>query len=140
MKKKAERLAQVERERETETEKARREAVEAAEAAALARMRPQLVAAEFRAAAAGRIDAERLATLTEDIDFGKYVDDKGVIDTEKIAKKVAAWAPEGQQQQPPAGARPKPDHSQGPRNQKVSGLQAGADMFAARRGKRPANT
>lgn len=135
LKAKADRLEQLERERESESEKLRREAAEAAEAAAIAKMRPQLVAAEFRAAAAGRIDAERLATLTEDIDYGKYVDDQGVIDNEKIQKKVAAWAPTPE---PPRG--PRPDHSQGPRNNQTSGLSVGWEMFEARRGKRPATT
>lgn len=135
LKAKADRLDQVERERETDAEKARREAVEQAEAAAIAKVRPRLVAAEFRAAAAGRIDAERLATLTEDIDFSKYVDDKtGEVDVEKVTKKVEAWAPV---QQTPTS--PRPDRSQGPRGERLASVDAGREMFAARR-KRPATT
>lgn len=135
LKAKAGKLDDVERERESETEKARREAVEQAEAAAIAKVRPRLVAAEFRAAAAGRIDAERLATLTEDIDFSKYVDEKtGEVDVEKVTKKVEAWAPVQQ-----APTSPRPDRSQGPRGERLASVDAGREMFAARR-KRPATT
>lgn len=53
---------------------------------------PRLVRAEFKAAAAGKIDGERLKELIEDIDLSRYVDDKGEIDEDKVAKKVKAWA------------------------------------------------
>lgn len=132
----ADRLRQ---ERETESEKAVREATKTARLAALQEVRPQLVAAEFRAASAGRIDAARLATLTEDIDMSRYLKSDGSVDLEKVAAKVDAWAPEldSTATEPPKRGV-KPDPSQGSRGTKTTGADVGREMFEARR-KRPAN-
>lgn len=121
------------KERETETQKQIREAGEKARADALAESTPRLVQAEFRAAAGGRIDAERLATLTEDIDLGRYVRADGSVDLDKVAAKVAAWAP------PKDDPRTvKPDPTQGARNTKTTGTDVGREMFDARRRRKPA--
>lgn len=127
----ADRLRQAQ---ETAAEKAVREASEQARAAALAEHRPALVAAEFRAAAAGRIDAARLATLTEDIDLTRYLGANGAVDVAKVTAKVAAWAPPEQERR--AGV--KPDPTQGARNGKTSGTDVGREMFENRRGRKPA--
>lgn len=54
---------------------------------------PRVVRSEFRAAAKGVLSDEQLTALIEDLDLSKYVTDKGDADDEKIAKKVAAFAP-----------------------------------------------
>lgn len=128
-------LARLRQQTETDTERATREAASTARAEVRTEMGERLVLAEFRAASGGRISADRLATLTEDIDLRRYLDDAGEVDTDRIATKVAAWAPapEGDPE-PPAPTRPRPDPSQGSRGgTKVSGTAAGRDMFAARR-------
>jgi hypothetical protein len=121
------------KERESETEKLIREAGEQATAAARAEVAPRLVMAEFRAAAAGRIDADRLAALTEDIDLARFLAGDGSVDLTRIAAKVEAWAPAAEQRKP----APKPDPTQGARNTKTTGTDVGREMFAARR-KKPA--
>lgn len=63
---------------------------------------PRVVQAEFKAAAKGVLSPEQLTALLEDLDLSKYVTDKGDVDDEKVAKKVAAFAPPaggGNQQQ-----------------------------------------
>jgi hypothetical protein len=123
------------KERESETEKLIREAGEQAAAAARAEVAPQLVMAEFRAAAAGgRIDAARLATLTEDIDLTRFLTKDGTVDVDRITAKVEAWAPAAEQRKP----APKPDPTQGARNTKTSGTDVGREMYESRR--KPART
>jgi hypothetical protein len=142
LKAKAATAARLQQERETETEKAIREAKETAQQEAQSAVRPKLVAAEFRAAAAGRIDAARLATLTEDIDLSRYLTDAGEVDVERVTKKIDAWAPappEGEQQeqeqnQTTRQAGPRPDRSQGQQGTgKPSGVNAGRQMHEASR-------
>ncbi len=136
LKKKATELDKVKREQESETEKAVREAREEGLNAGRAEVRPTLVAAEFRAAAAGRIDADRLATLTDDIDMSRYLLDSGAVDVDKVAKKVDAWAPppDPDKEKDKAPRRPRPDPSQGSSGKKTtSGMAAGREMFAASR-------
>jgi hypothetical protein len=124
---------------ETDAEKALREATETARKAALSEFSPRLVAAEFRAASAGRIDSQRLATLTEDIDMSRYLKADGSVDLDRVASKVDAWAPKPpplDPNQPLVPARGvKPDPSQGARGGNVSGTDVGREMFANRRGR-----
>lgn len=126
---------------ETETEKALREATEKARQEAIAQLRPALVAAEFRAASAGRIDAERLATLTEDIDLSRYLKQDGSVDLDKVTAKVDAWAPPpppADPNEPPAPRRGvRADPSQGATGNKATGTDLGREMFEARRKRQP---
>ena len=128
---------------ETDAEKALREATENARKTALDEFSPRLVAAEFRAASAGRIESDRLATLTEDIDMSRYLKADGSVDLDKVSAKVDAWAPKPAPPDPNAPPPPprgvKPDHSQGARGGKV-GL-TGREMYEARHPKRtPSST
>lgn len=54
---------------------------------------PRLVAAEFKAASAGRLTAEQLSGFLEDLDLSKYLTEDGEVDTERVAKKVDLLAP-----------------------------------------------
>lgn len=78
---------------ETEQEKAVREARDTARGEVLKEIAPRLVSAEFRAVAAGRLTAEQVAELIEDLDMTKYLTESGEVDTERVTKKVDALAP-----------------------------------------------
>lgn len=84
----------------TEQEKAVEAAKAEARAEAIREAAPRLVFAEFRAAAAGRLTAEQVAELIEDLDMTKYLTDSGEVDTERVTKKVDALAPAAQARQP----------------------------------------
>lgn len=116
------------KERETETERAVREAAEKGRSDTLAEVAPRLVLARFEVAAAGRIQPDRLAVLTEDVDLGRYVRADGTVDTDKVASRVDAWAPADTR-----GAGPRPDTSQGSRGTPTTGTDVGREMFEARR-------
>lgn len=131
-------LARLRQQTESDTQRATREAADQARTEVRTEMGERLVLAEFRAAAGGRIAADRLATLTEDLDLRRYLDSAGDVDAERVAAKVAAWMPDPAA--PTQPARPKPDPTQGPRGTKPSGTAAGRDMFAARRRRTPAGT
>jgi len=77
----------------TEHENAIEAAKKEARESALKEARPGVVKAEFKAAAKGVLSKEQLDALVEDLDLTKYITDKGDVDEEKIAKKVAAFAP-----------------------------------------------
>lgn len=84
----------------TDQERAVETAKAEGKAAALQEAAPRLVRAEFRAAAKGVLtDAARDAIL-EDLDFSKYLTDKGEVDEAKVAAKVTALAPAGPQRPP----------------------------------------
>lgn len=78
----------------SEQEKAVDEARRAARAETLREVGTHLVTAEFRAQAAGRVTEERLSELLEDMDMTKYLTEDGQVDAERVARKVAALAPE----------------------------------------------
>ncbi len=109
-------------------------AVEAAKAEARAEERkasaPRLVSAEFRAQAAGRLTADQIRELTEDLDMTKYLTDKGEVDVDRVARKVDALAPKNDDEKK---TRKRPDLGQGRRDQtKEGGIAAGRDMYASR--------
>jgi hypothetical protein len=90
---KAQQWDDAEAERGTEIEKAVRAAQAEAEKAVLAKIQPQLVTAEFRAAAVGRVDNERLAAILEPLDLGKFLAADGSVDTAKVSSYIEGIAP-----------------------------------------------
>jgi len=78
---------------QSEQEKALAAARKEGETAARASTLPKLVAAEFKAAAAGRMTSEQLAGFIEDLDLTKYLTDDGEVDAERVANKVDLLAP-----------------------------------------------
>ena len=117
------------KERETESEKAVREARETAAAEERARVAPRLVSAEFRAAAKGVLTAEQTTALLEDLDLTKYLDDKGEVDTAKVERKVTAFAPKKDD-----GKKHFPDLGQGKRDTAPkTSVASGREMYQARR-------
>lgn len=123
--------ARLRQEQETASEKAVREAREAAVAEERAKSAPRLVGAEFRAAAKGVLtDAQRDAFL-EDADLTKYLTDKGEVDVAKVEAKVKALAPEKPE---PKGRVPR-DMGQGNRSEggKASVSSSREDYLERRR-------
>lgn len=124
----------------TEQEKAVQAAAAAARAAALQETTPRLVAAEFRAATAGRIDPAQLAVLLEPLDMSKFLDPAGNVDTAKVATYAAGIAPAA----PGTGGTPPstwPDMGQGRREGGAGpSVSAGRDMFEAQKKPAPPTT
>jgi hypothetical protein len=53
----------------------------------------KIAAAELKAAATGRLDADQLATLLENVDLARFLDEDGEVDGEKVAKFIDGIAP-----------------------------------------------
>lgn len=118
----------------TEHEKAVQAAAAQARADALKETTPRLVAAEFRAATAGRLTPEQLAAALEPLDMSKFLDAAGNVDVTKVATHAALLAPAGAPA-PPAF----PDLGQGQRpGTAAPSVAAGRAMFEAQ--KKPAPT
>lgn len=77
----------------SDKDKAVAETKKATQAESDAKYRPLLVAAEFKAAAAGKIEPDRLAALVAPLDMSKFLTDKGDVDTAKVAAYVESVAP-----------------------------------------------
>ena len=78
---------------QTEQEKALGAARKEGAAEAAKALAPKLVAAEFKAASAGRLTADQLSGFLEDLDLTKYLTADGEVDAERVAKKVDLLAP-----------------------------------------------
>lgn len=110
-------------------EAAKTEAAEAARAEARKEALPALVRAEFKAAAAGKIPADRLAGILEPLDLTKFLTaGGGEVDTDKVQQYVDGLAPDGKKW---------PDMGQGRRGdaQKSTGVGAGRSLYGDRRSK-----
>ncbi|MDR6861966.1 hypothetical protein [Phycicoccus sp. 3266] len=114
---------------EKAVEKAREEARTAAEAELRGKFAGQLVAAEFKAALAGKRDAAGIQTLVDGLDLTKFLTDTGEVDTDKVTQYAAGLAPAGGKEWPDTGQGNRGDHKP------AKGVSAGADLFAASRGK-----
>lgn len=120
----------------TDAEKAAEAAVKAAaetarteaEAAARSKYAVQLVTAEFKAALAGKRESKDIQTIVDGLDTTKFLTDAGEVDTDKVANYAAGLAPVG---------KTWPDTGAGKRGKNATqkGVSAGAEMFAASRGK-----
>lgn len=107
-------------------EAAKTEAAAQAEERVRKSLAPRLVAAEFRAACAGRISDERLAAILEPLDTTKFLAGDGEVDTDKVKAFVDGIAPA-------SDGKKWPDMGQGRRqSQKATGVDAGRELFAAR--------
>jgi hypothetical protein len=70
----------------------------------------KLVAAEMKAAAAGRLEADQLNTLLEGVNQMAFLDDAGDVDVDKVSKFIDGVAPAPKTDDQPAGF---PDLGQG---------------------------
>ena len=103
----------------SDKDKAIAEARKAAESEARSGMLPKLVNAEFRAAAAGKVAADKLAAALEFTDVSKFVKD-GEVDVEKVGKFIESLIPSQQQQKkgPTSfGMGPRPQSGSAPGDQ-----------------------
>lgn len=142
IKAKAGQYDELKKQQETDQEKAIREAVEAATAQTRVSLLDEIVTANFRAVAAGRIDDDRLVGLIEDIDLRRYVSADGKTDLDKIERKVDAWAPKAtagdtDDDLATRSRRMKPDRSQGAGGSSPSDADRGRAEAERRFGKRP---
>lgn len=113
----------------TEQEKAVATAVADARTTTLREVGSHLVAAEFRAQAAGRLTPEQVAELIEDLDMTKYLTEAGEVDATRVTRKVDALAPK-----PDPNAAPTwPDLGQGARDQQHAALNGDGLEDAIRR-------
>jgi hypothetical protein len=113
----------------TETDKAIKAARDEAAAETLRAAAPRLVRAEFRAAAKGVLSDEQRDALLEDLDLTKYLTDKGEVDEDKVARKVTAFAPAGNN----GGSGGRPDMGQGRRAGATQSKASAGKAEAARR-------
>lgn len=93
LKAKAEQWDVLESESRTDTERRERELREEAFMEAMSKAVPVAVRQAFRAEAKGVLSKEQVESLLEDLDLTRYANDDGEPDEDKIAKKVAAFAP-----------------------------------------------
>lgn len=86
-------LEQLRKERMSEQERAIADAVAQAKAEAAATYGARLAAAEFRAAAAGRLSDEQLDTLLSALDLKAFLNDDGEVDTDRVRDYIGKIAP-----------------------------------------------
>lgn len=109
LREKAARVEALEYELSSDKEKAVADAKKAAQEEARSAYVPRLVSAEFRAAAAGRLEPERLATILEPLDLSKFLTDSGDVDTDKVSAFVDGIAPARGTETPPQRRGPSTD-------------------------------
>jgi len=125
--------AQHQTDAEKAVEQAKKDAAEAARRDVAAEFAPKLVQAKLEAAlAASKVPADKIKSHVEFLDHTKFLTDAGEVDTDKVTQYAAGLAPAGDQW---------PDTGQGNRGKGDAadkGVAAGAEMFAASRGKKSA--
>jgi hypothetical protein len=92
------------------------------------KLAPRLVAAEFKALAAGEVPKDLLDGFLEDVDYTKYLDANGDIDTAKVQKRVDALKPKQTQQR-------KSNHQGYRPSDGATSVAVGRDLFASRHNK-----
>lgn len=93
LKAKAARADALDRELMSDAEKKVAAATDAANAAASEKYAPLLVKAEFRAAAAGRLDADKIDTVLAPLNMAHFLTTTGEVDTDKVTAFVDSIAP-----------------------------------------------
>lgn len=107
----AKELEDLRRQHMTDTEKAIAEAASKARKETIVQVSGQLVRAEVRAAAAGRIDSTALDVLLSALDTTAFVTEDGQVDVKRVADFVSGITPQPQEPTPPGF----PDLGQGAR-------------------------
>jgi hypothetical protein len=132
-------------EHERAIETAKEEAVTATRAEERQKAAVKVVRAEMRAAAAGRLDADKLEALLEPVDMTKFLDAEGEVDTDKVASFIATVAP-ADGGKGDGKTRRGPDLGQGRRGGESGGdnaqgsIQSGRDRYRSRHGQRQSTT
>ena len=98
---------------------------------------PRVVTAEFKAASAGRIDADRLAAILEPLDLSKFVDGDEV-DADKVAAFIEGIAPKQDPNLAPSRRGPSASTA-GPRTSTTApSIDNGRSEYERRHGKKSA--
>lgn len=93
---------------------------------------PRLVAAEFKAASAGKVSKELLDAFLEDVNHTVYLKPDGELDTDKIEKRVKTLLESaGNKQQ----KERKPNHQGYRPSDGATSVASGRDLFASRQKK-----
>jgi hypothetical protein len=77
----------------TEQERAIAEAKAAARAEVVGEFGSRIAAAEFRAAAAGRLDDDQVTVLLDSVDLSKFLTDAGEVDADKVRAVIDGITP-----------------------------------------------
>lgn len=93
LREKADQHDALERELMSDKDKAVADAEDRATQATTARFAEKLVKAEFKSAAAGRLDADRLNAILAPLDLTKFLDKSGDVDEAKVTSYVDSIAP-----------------------------------------------
>lgn len=101
-------LEEFRRQSMSEAEKAIEQARTEARQQALVEVGAKVAAAEFRAAAAGRLDPSQVDTLLDGLNLARFIDEAGDVDREAVTRFIDGVAP-------PAGSDSFPDLGQGNR-------------------------
>lgn len=86
-------LEEIQRSQMSDQEKAIEEAKAAARAEVLGEVGGKVVAAEFKAAAAGRLEDEALASLIDGLNLASFLDDSGDVAVERVKALIDGIAP-----------------------------------------------
>lgn len=117
-------------------ERAVAEAREQAAADTARKFAGQLVAAEFRAATAGRVQAEELTDVLDSLDLTKFLTEDGSVNVEKVNQLAARITGEGDGGARRGAPAAFPYIGQGRRpTSSPNGLAAGQAAFEARKGR-----
>lgn len=111
----AKELEKVRQQSMTETEKAVSEAFAKGRSEGLSEGGAKVARAEVRAAAAGRLDADQVATLLDGLNLAAFLGDDGEVDQAKVAAFIDGIAPKPDPDKPAAF----PDLGQGVRGSEV---------------------
>jgi len=125
-------LDRIKQANETDSEKAIREAREAGKSEARTEVVNETVKALLRMGLrANGVKDDDLDEIVSTINLSAYADDKGLVDDEKVLRTINRLAGT-------AGSNTGPDTGQGNRGKQTtkSGVSAGAELFAASRGKK----
>lgn len=117
----------------SDAEKKVAEATTKAAADAQAKFTPMLVKAEFKAASAGRIDADRIDNLLAPLNMAHFLTPAGDVDTDKVSAFVDSIAPATGGSNGTTKLGPS-SHGQGQRNANAAKatVASGADLYASR--------
>jgi hypothetical protein len=122
---------------QTDQERAIAEAEQNSRLLAEAQFLPRLVAAEFRAATAGRLEADRLATILEPLDLSKFLTDDGEVDTDKVTAFVDGIAPVRGTEPQRLGPSPQGAGRRGSYTTAASSVASGRELYESMHSRKP---
>lgn len=120
-------LERVKREAMSEQERAVADAAAAAKSEAMKAFGEQLVVAELRAQAAGKLSDAQVMSLSQAIDVSRFLGDDGAVKVDDLGEFVAGFVPVAPPAPPAPSPMPAADIGQGAGRGSPSGLQLGDD-------------